>query len=125
MVQIRARPPAALSKCENLLGSRYSATTSTDLRSWATQRRLTGRGRSWLGRTSAPGVSVVLKRPPHHTRVLPGLPSFVWTALGLTLQQLELENHFMHLTGPVAQWIRLRPTEPGIAGSSPAGVMHK
>jgi hypothetical protein len=25
-------------------------------------------------------------------------------------------------TGPVAQWIRHRPTEPGIAGSSPAGV---
>ena len=25
--------------------------------------------------------------------------------------------------GPVAQWIRHRPTEPGIAGSSPAGVM--
>ena len=27
------------------------------------------------------------------------------------------------LLGPVAQWIRHRPTEPGIAGSSPAGVM--
>ena len=26
-------------------------------------------------------------------------------------------------TGPVAQWIRHRPTEPGIAASSPAGVM--
>ena len=26
--------------------------------------------------------------------------------------------------GPVAQWIRHRPTEPGIAGSSPAGVMQ-
>ena len=25
--------------------------------------------------------------------------------------------------GPVAQWIRHRPTEPGIAGSSPAGVI--
>ena len=25
--------------------------------------------------------------------------------------------------GPVAQWIRHQPTEPGIAGSSPAGVM--
>ena len=24
--------------------------------------------------------------------------------------------------GPVAQWIRHRPTEPGITGSSPAGV---
>ena len=28
------------------------------------------------------------------------------------------------LIGPVAQWIRHRPTEPGIAGSSPAGVIH-
>jgi hypothetical protein len=27
------------------------------------------------------------------------------------------------LLGPVAQWIRHRPTEPGIAGSSPAGVI--
>ena len=26
-------------------------------------------------------------------------------------------------SGPVAQWIRHRPTEPGIAGSSPAGVI--
>ena len=25
--------------------------------------------------------------------------------------------------GPVAQWIRHRPTEPGMAGSSPAGVI--
>ena len=29
----------------------------------------------------------------------------------------------LHATGPVAQWIRHRPTEPGIAGSSPAGVI--
>ena len=29
-------------------------------------------------------------------------------------------NHFI---GPVDQWIRHRPTEPGIAGSSPAGVI--
>ena len=28
-----------------------------------------------------------------------------------------------HVTGPVAQWIRHRPTEPGIASSSPAGVI--
>ena len=28
------------------------------------------------------------------------------------------------IRGPVAQWIRHRPTEPGIAGSSPAGVMQ-
>ena len=27
-------------------------------------------------------------------------------------------------SGPVAQWIRHRPTEPGIVGSSPTGVMH-
>ena len=27
--------------------------------------------------------------------------------------------------GPVAQWIRQRPTESGIAGSSPAGVICK
>ena len=27
------------------------------------------------------------------------------------------------IRGPVAQWIRHRPAEPGIAGSSPAGVM--
>ena len=26
-------------------------------------------------------------------------------------------------SGPVAKWIRHRPTEPGIAGSSPAGVI--
>ena len=39
-------------------------------------------------------------------------------------------EHCSHLTllllscyGPVAQWIRHRPTEPGIAGSSPAGVI--
>ena len=27
-------------------------------------------------------------------------------------------------TGPVAQWIRHRPTEPGIVGSSPTGVNY-
>ena len=27
------------------------------------------------------------------------------------------------ITGPVAQWIRHRPTEPGIAGLSPAGII--
>ena len=32
-------------------------------------------------------------------------------------------NTYKHATGPVAQWIRHRPTEPGIAGSSPAGVI--
>ena len=29
----------------------------------------------------------------------------------------------MSSSGPVAQWIRHRPTEPGIAGSRPAGVI--
>ena len=28
-----------------------------------------------------------------------------------------------HLIGPAAQWIRHRPTEPGIAGLSPAGAI--
>ena len=32
-------------------------------------------------------------------------------------------SHAFRSTGPVAQWIRHRPTEPGIAGSSPAGVI--
>lgn len=32
-------------------------------------------------------------------------------------------QHIETIGGPVAQWIRHRPTEPGIAGSSPAGVM--
>jgi hypothetical protein len=35
----------------------------------------------------------------------------------------SLKAFFDHYAiGPVAQWIRHRPTEPGIAGSSPAGV---
>ena len=42
---------------------------------------------------------------------------------GSTLQDQHAQFH--HCTrGPVAQWIRHRPTEPGIAGSSPAGVNH-
>ena len=32
-------------------------------------------------------------------------------------------RHAGTTTGPVAQWMRHRPTEPGIAGSSPAGVI--
>ena len=32
------------------------------------------------------------------------------------------EEDAVQVNGPVAQWIRHRPTEPGIAGSSPAGV---
>ena len=32
-------------------------------------------------------------------------------------------HHTQAARGPVAQWIRHRPTEPGIAGSSPAGVI--
>ena len=35
---------------------------------------------------------------------------------------LQLHKAYIVL-GPVAQWIRHRPTEPGIAGSSPAGVI--
>ena len=31
--------------------------------------------------------------------------------------------HVLLASGPVAQWIRHRLTEPGIAGSSPAGVI--
>ena len=38
-----------------------------------------------------------------------------------TLQVTSLHNDSKQ--GPVAQWIRHRPTEPGIAGSSPAGVI--
>ena len=34
-----------------------------------------------------------------------------------------LKIHIAAAAGPVAQWIRHRPTEPGIAGSSPAGVI--
>ena len=35
----------------------------------------------------------------------------------------SLRSHLHVATGPVAQWIRHRPTQPGIAGSSPAGVI--
>ena len=38
------------------------------------------------------------------------------------LQHHNLLSIF-EITGPVAQWIRHRPTEPGIAGSSPVGVI--
>ena len=34
-----------------------------------------------------------------------------------------MSNFKIMPVGPVAQWIRHRPTEPGIAGSSPAGVI--
>ena len=33
-----------------------------------------------------------------------------------------IERRLIKIQGPVAQWIRHRPTEPGIADSSPAGV---
>ena len=36
---------------------------------------------------------------------------------------IDVEICWIFLIGPVAQWIRHRPTEPGIAGSSPAGVI--
>ena len=39
------------------------------------------------------------------------------------LQELGLVTWKSLSDGPVAQWIRHRPTEPGIAGSSPAGVI--
>ena len=41
--------------------------------------------------------------------------------------RIEGEDYRIQLAakfyGPVAQWIRHRPTEPGIAGSSPAGFI--
>ena len=45
--------------------------------------------------------------------------------LVLSNNRLEQLPHctLNHASGPVAQWIRHRPTEPGIAGSSPAGVI--
>ena len=48
----------------------------------------------------------------------------VWL-LNRRLQARILRVHcdLNHASGPVAQWIRHRPTEPGIAGSSPAGVI--
>ena len=36
---------------------------------------------------------------------------------------VQFKNNFPLLIGPVAQWIRHRPTELGIAGSNPAGVI--
>ena len=48
----------------------------------------------------------------------------VQTAMRACLVCLLYSVSFMTiLIGPVAQWIRHRPTEPVIAGSSPAGVM--
>ena len=44
-------------------------------------------------------------------------------ALGADFPQRVHDEYSHFFTGPVAQWIRHRPTEPGIAGSSPAGVM--
>ena len=35
----------------------------------------------------------------------------------------DMYDFALFTEGPVAQWIRHRPTEPGIAGSSPAGVI--
>jgi hypothetical protein len=47
-----------------------------------------------------------------------GQHSLLWLYLRIALK------HFQSLfQGPVAQWIRHRPTEPGIAGSSPAGFI--
>ena len=46
--------------------------------------------------------------------------------LGLVIAspQAKLSMRCTQSPGPVAQWIRHRPTEPGIAGSSPAGVIY-
>ena len=42
---------------------------------------------------------------------------------GLHEPPLYYSPHIKSPQGPVAQWIRHRPTEPGIAGSSPVGVI--
>ena len=54
------------------------------------------------------------------------LASNVWERLGrfVWYESTKYMRTSGHLSsGPVAQWIRHRPTEPGIAGSSPAGVI--
>lgn len=45
--------------------------------------------------------------------------------MGEMVEMVEIEKmeSSRFRTGPVAQWIRHRPTEPGIAGLSPAGVI--
>ena len=53
---------------------------------------------------------------PSNRDLLPG-----GRAAGHDWSSKHLDCH--SVTGPVAQWIRHRPTEPGIAGSSPAGVI--
>ena len=42
-----------------------------------------------------------------------------------TAQHQTLMGNRNLSSGPVAQWIRHRPTEPRIAGSSPAGVIFE
>ena len=49
-------------------------------------------------------------------------PAQASTGARRTEQTLEYKRRGTD-SGPVAQWIRHRPTEPGIAGSSPAGVI--
>ena len=44
-----------------------------------------------------------------------------WTGTRCKDNRFQLSAKFY---GPVAQWIRHRPTEPGIAGSSPAGFIY-
>ena len=44
-------------------------------------------------------------------------------ARGIAKSRRLNNNLFRFASGPVAQWIRHRPTEPEIAGSSPAGAI--
>ena len=54
-------------------------------------------------------------------------PARMWRPLVPVVANAHWPNiEFLHIEaihGPVAQWIRHRPTEPGIAGSSPARVI--
>ena len=90
-----------------------------------------GQSPTW-GRASALTPSVrqpprTLPRPrppaqpaarPHPTRARPQPGRRTTTATTILCGRETLA------AGPVAQWIRHRPTEPGIAGSSPAGVIE-
>lgn len=46
------------------------------------------------------------------------------TKRGVVTTRSSKQHEGTIASGPVAQWIRHRPTEPGIAGSSPAGVIY-
>ena len=60
---------------------------------------------------------LVLSSLPRHASLFKANHSIV-SALSFYAQYAKQFS-----TGPVAQWIRHRPTEPGIAGSNPAGVV--